>query len=950
MPVELGCNHTHIAAFETAAGEAMAWDRIYLSGTTEPAAGTSTWTTAMASAVAGRKVCISGKTGATWAAIASGSKDALFTSWANYMVTFPTDGIWCFYHEPEDNTGATGFTAADFRAATARMNSVMQPILHPAGWRTAICLMDWTFNSGSGRTPTDWYDASTDFIGIDPYDFRGSQSWPTSGGGPWANPAVTPRAPSTFFHLPNPGGTDMMNFAKSRGKGFGIFEIGFIREQADTAGSVRTASIEAVADYIKSQGMTSSDCEMACYFEMDSSDGNKNNAIRSEPASMAAFVDWADESSIYHVNLIPNVDTDQSASLQNQINAVPNGTADQPNIIILPKGRYRIDYGITLTIRQHLRITVENGVSQYQSLLPANFQNPPTTPDWNQFFTSYTDLLAETDANGNPITGPGYLGVAWRAHWTMNGCTDVIGSFLAVDGPWTQRADPTFGAGSNFARWNSNEANNHGFKFQSYGTRQNQGYSYGCRDCGWEDCYGTHIGGDGFLFTCANEHPFNNVPISCFVRRCHSYYAGRHGLTASSGEGCEVTDYYSDWNGYGGLDIEPNIDWAHCWDATFTRVSLGGNIGPAFQAAGSNSDTTFARKKNLTFINCEALHGATATFHISGTFTGQSANDGFCIFDGCRAVHNSGIIGITASGFDDVIVRNCTVTTSRYTNTSYAVQGNATNSLTITNNVFNGFPGPQGEGFDELYNSPTTPVVTHYGNVWAMGTKNDGVAPVGGNSGSIAQILPPLQQAASGPATEVDAVTVQTLPAITQFVEGSVGAHGDLEIGFTGVFAEAPMGQVQLANIGDTVEAVIVQSLPALAQALTADASLDAVIAQTLPALAQLALGYHGYSAIIEQTLPPLRQAETGSSRFGPIVQTLPALVGEVVGDVETGGAIAQTLPSLSQSATGIAIEFEAVIDQTLPALRQAAAGAVSLAPVWPEWPVESDDEWLVRV
>jgi hypothetical protein len=509
----------------------------------------------------------------------------------------------------------------------------------------------------------------------------------------------------------------------------------------------------------------------------------------------------------------------------------------------------------------------------------------------------------------------------------------VIGSFLAIDGPWTQRADPTFGAGSNFARWNSNQANNHGFKFQSYGTRQNQGYSYGCRDCGWEDCYAIHIGGDGFLFTCANEHPFNNVPISCFVRRCHMYYAGRHGFTGSSGEGCEVTDYYSDWNGYGGMDIEPNIDWAHCWDATFTRVSVGGNIGPAFQAAGSNGDLTFARKKNLTFIDCEALHGSTATFHISGTFTGQSANDGFCIFDGCRAV-----------------VRNCTVTTSRYTNTSYAVQGNATNSLTITNNVFNGFPGPQGEGFDELYNSPTTPFITHYGNVWAMGTKNDGPAPVGGVSGSISQVFPPLQQAALGPVTEVDASVTQTLPAPTQGADGRVGANIIPDIGFSGQFAVVPFTQFQLANNGDTFTAMLAQTLPALTQSLTAETSLDVAISQTLPALTQLALGYHGYTAEIHQTLPALRQAETGGAVSGVVAQTLPALVGSATGDGKQGGSITQTFPALTQAATARTGNIDSAITQTLPALRQSATGHRAALSLKPEWLVDSDDEWLVRV
>lgn len=289
---DLGCAHTHIAAFEAAAGRLMDWDRVYINGTSEPAAGTSTWSTAMASAAAGRRVCISGKSAGTWAAIAGGSKDALWTSWANYAATFPTPGIWCFYHEPEDNTGASPNSATDFRNATARIDSIMQPILHPAGWRTAICLMDWTFDTRSGRDPLDWLSLSTDIILVDAYDYRGAQNPPSD----YADEGSTPRDPETFFHVPGGAGgvnRDMMAFASSRGKGFGFGEVGFLRELSDTAGAERSAAIAAVADYIRAQGIDIDDCEMAMYFELGPTDGFKADEIRGEPASIAAFVDWA---------------------------------------------------------------------------------------------------------------------------------------------------------------------------------------------------------------------------------------------------------------------------------------------------------------------------------------------------------------------------------------------------------------------------------------------------------------------------------------------------------------------------------------------------------------------------------------------------------------------------------------------------------------------------------
>lgn len=54
------------------------------------------------------------------------------------------------------------------------------------------------------------------------------------------------------------------------------------------------------------------------------------------------------------------------------------------------------------------------------------------------------------------------------------------------------------------------------------------------------------------------------------------------------------------------------------------------------------------------------------------------------------------------------------------------VRANCTGKLTIRNNDFNGKVGQ--EGFDQLADLITTPAeYEHSGNLWAMGSQNDGL-------------------------------------------------------------------------------------------------------------------------------------------------------------------------------------------------------------------------------
>lgn len=209
-------------------------------------------------------------------------------------------------------------------------------------------------------------------------------------------------------------------------------------------------------------------------------------------------------------------------------------------------------------------------------------------------------------------------------------------------------------------------------------------------------------------------------------------------------------------------------------------------------------------------------------------------------------------------------------------------------------------------------------------------------------TGDIAQILPSLQQSASGTNVEpVDVGTIaQTLPTLGQDASGSVSdpvyegsteqtlgliqqsANGTVDVPvYEGTSAQT-LSTLEQSATGTYVEPVDIGSIAQTLSAIQQDASgtfvepqLSGDIAQTLPTLSQDATGEHNapvYSGTASSTLGLLSASAAGS-----------------VADPVDVGAIAQTLPALSQDATGgtQAPAYEGSVTSTLGALQQSGSG-----------------------
>lgn len=176
--------------------------------------------------------------------ILTGSDDAAFRGFLadakNYVDANPgTDVYWGFYHEPEDDIAKGSFTAAQYRAAFTRLINIsheaafVDPQLH-----SALILMKFTLEAGSGRTFDDYYPPAVDILAFDAYKFQPGTSIPSM-----IDPVVA--------------------IAASKGKPWAIAETGVSVKHTDAQ---RLTALHDLAAYIASRPVKP---QFALYFNSD---------------------------------------------------------------------------------------------------------------------------------------------------------------------------------------------------------------------------------------------------------------------------------------------------------------------------------------------------------------------------------------------------------------------------------------------------------------------------------------------------------------------------------------------------------------------------------------------------------------------------------------------------------------------------------------------------------
>ena len=204
---------------------------------------------------AGRDVVVSFKLDPR--SVLAGDYDAQMRKW---FASAPRnlDVFWVFWHEPEDDIEDGSFTAADFRAAFARLDRLADQADNPRLVSTVV-LMSWSTRQDSGR---DWRDYvppadSVDVFAWDVYNRQGNL-------GVYSSPAELLDAPRKA--------------AESVGKPFAVAELGSVLVDGDD-GAERAEWLRAVGDYLGQHGAV-----FAAYFNFVWNGGEDDYRLRDAPS------------------------------------------------------------------------------------------------------------------------------------------------------------------------------------------------------------------------------------------------------------------------------------------------------------------------------------------------------------------------------------------------------------------------------------------------------------------------------------------------------------------------------------------------------------------------------------------------------------------------------------------------------------------------------------------
>lgn len=181
--------------------------------------------------------------------INAGKHDAFFTTW---FAGIPKDRLvyWVYYHEPEDNVEDGLFTAADYRAAYRRLDSLADKAANP-NLKTTTIWMSWSLEAGSGRNWQDYYPGS-DVVDV--------MAWDSYNSGVKKTPQ--------FYETPSSMFDKFIAVAASQGKPWGLGEFGSLLVSGDD-GTARAAWLRQSVEYQRSHG-----AEFIHYFDAFGGSGN----------------------------------------------------------------------------------------------------------------------------------------------------------------------------------------------------------------------------------------------------------------------------------------------------------------------------------------------------------------------------------------------------------------------------------------------------------------------------------------------------------------------------------------------------------------------------------------------------------------------------------------------------------------------------------------------------
>jgi len=177
----------------------------------------------------------------------------------NWFATAPRTKVtyWSYYHEPEDNVMVGDFTAAQYRAAFARIRGLANKTANP-NLKSTLILMCWSLTPVAHRKWTDYYPgrANIDVLAWDCY----------------SRLATSYESPASLL-------TQARDVSVRAGKPWAVAEYGAVRISGDT-GSKRAAWLTT-----SSQWMSANHAVFGLYFDTN----NRYDYRLRDSASISAW-------------------------------------------------------------------------------------------------------------------------------------------------------------------------------------------------------------------------------------------------------------------------------------------------------------------------------------------------------------------------------------------------------------------------------------------------------------------------------------------------------------------------------------------------------------------------------------------------------------------------------------------------------------------------------------
>lgn len=281
----------------------------------------------------------------------------------------------------------------------------------------------------------------------------------------------------------------------------------------------------------------------------------------------------SDTTHIYRIEI--NGEGDLTKMIQDQIDSVPDGTAEQPNIIVFPKGRFWTEGNLDWNPRGKNGII--NLINRHYLILRGFSKEEPTT-----FFTK----APATPFGGNISKGD----YSHRRHFRIRQSSNIQVVNIRIEGSNTIEGRKLGSAPEftpDFWEGGKDSGSFKGFPgYRSYWEFEHAFDIINSQNIKLEDCSVYGVWGDGVYIGQSTTNPSENIEL----KNLHLKYIGRQGIAVSDARKILIDSVWIDKGRRSGIDLEPFHDAGFANEVEVRNSVIDVQLTPF--AAGGKGDVS----------------------------------------------------------------------------------------------------------------------------------------------------------------------------------------------------------------------------------------------------------------------------------------------------------------------------------------------------------------------